>query len=51
MTPQLLRRLIANPPEHPPFTAALEQHLENGTSTAPTAWYRSQRERWMGWLA
>ncbi len=50
MTPQELRRRIACLPEDTPRHKALERELGEGVGFRG-AWYRSQKEHWLGWLA
>ncbi len=48
MTPEEFRHLIGNLSEHAPITEALERQQRTGAGYG--AWYRSQKEHWLGWL-
>lgn len=50
MTPLVLRAHIKPLPEYLPRTKALESALREGVGFN-RAWYRSQKEHWLGWLA
>lgn len=50
MTPLVLRAHIKPLPEYLPQTKALEEVLSEGVGYN-RAWYRSQKEHWLGWLA
>ena len=45
-----LKRRIAAFPDHLPLTDTLEKRIKIGVGFN-SAWYRSQREHWLGWLA
>jgi hypothetical protein len=46
-----LARRVADLPLHPPVTTAFERTLKKrGIWGGNRAWYRSQREHWLGWL-
>jgi len=49
MTPRLLRAYIKPLPEILPLTTALEQATGVGVGF-DGAWYRSQKEHWLGWV-
>ena len=49
MDPQALRALIIPLPEHTERHRALEHALGVGAGFSG-AWYRSQKEHWLGWL-
>jgi hypothetical protein len=52
MTTQELLKQIRNLPAHMPITAALEGSLsERNMWNSGKAWYRSQKEHWIGWLS
>ena len=50
MTPQTLRAHIKPLSEYLPLTKSLEEALREGAGFN-RAWYRSQKEHWLGWLA
>jgi hypothetical protein len=50
MTPLVLRAYIKPLPEYLPQTKAMERALREGVGFN-RAWYRSQKEHWLGWLA
>jgi hypothetical protein len=50
MTPRTLRAYIKPLPEYLNKTRAMETALREGTGFNK-AWYRSQKEHWLGWLA
>lgn len=49
MTPRVLRAHIAPLPENPPQYRKLETAIQIGAGF-DGAWYRSQKEHWLGWL-
>lgn len=49
MTPKVLRSHIKPLPEYLPLTKALEDATGVGAGY-DSAWYRSQKEHWLGWL-
>ena len=49
MTPQDLRARLQRLPDETPKYRALEHALRDGTGYG-RAWYRTQREHWLGWL-
>lgn len=50
MTPKALRKNIKGLPEYPPRHLALAKALQIGAGF-DGAWYRSEKEHWLGWLA
>jgi hypothetical protein len=50
MTPRILRCYINNLPEYLPRTKEMEAAISVGVGF-DGAWYRSQKEHWLGWLA
>jgi hypothetical protein len=50
MTPISLRKHIARLPENTPHHLALTHALKIGAGY-DGAWYTSEKEHWMGWLA
>lgn len=50
MTPRTLRAYIRPLPEYLPRTQAMESRIQVGVGF-DGAWYRSQKEHWLGWLA
>jgi hypothetical protein len=50
MTPRELRAHIRPLPEYMPRTCAMEKAIGVGAGF-DGAWYRSQKEHWLGWLA
>lgn len=52
MTPHQLRRKIKGFEPAPPITLSFERALiKQGTWSADSVWYRSQKEHWLGWLS
>lgn len=50
MTPEVLRRKILRLREAQPVTEDLERLLKRLHPSGRRAWYRSQKEHWLGWL-
>jgi hypothetical protein len=50
LSPRRLLTLIRDLEAEPPLTTAFERRLSKTTSSLREAWYRHQKEHWLGWL-